>query len=55
MLDASLYDSFFSRDKNYGVIGMGQSVGWHGESANAEGTGVMMINSHHKSDFDYEG
>jgi hypothetical protein len=54
MLDASLHDSFFSRDAQYGIMGMDQSVGWHSELNDSEGSGVMMINAHHKMNFNYE-
>ena len=43
MLDASLYNSFFSRKANGKIIGMESSLGWHSEDR-----GVFMINQDYK-------
>ena len=43
MLDASLYNSFFTRKSNGKIIGMESSLGWHSEDR-----GVFMINQDFK-------
>ena len=43
MLDASLYNSFFSRKADGKIIGMESSLGWHSEDR-----GVFMINQDFK-------
>jgi len=55
MLDASLQNSFFTRDSLGNIIGMDSSPSWHSECGNnSEGGGVMMINSHYKENIDYD-
>jgi len=56
MLDASLPYSFFSRDKNKNIIGMDSFLGWHSEcGGGSDGfKGAMMINSHFKTNVDYD-
>lgn len=53
MLDACLPNSFFTRDKDQNILGMDSFLGWHSECSGA-GQAVMMINSHHKLDIDYD-
>ena len=43
MLDATLYNSFFSRRSDGKIIGMESSLGWHSEDR-----GVFMINQDYK-------
>ena len=43
MLDASLWNSFFSRKANGKIIGMESNLGWHSEDR-----GVFMINQDYK-------
>ena len=55
MLDASLYESFFTRDKFGNILGMDSYLGWHSECAGGSGTkGAMMINTHYKQDIDFD-
>lgn len=54
MLDASLPNSFFTRDSNDNIIGMDSQLGWHSECGGEASQGAMMINTHHRTTIDYD-
>jgi hypothetical protein len=54
MFDASLPNSFFTRDANNNIIGMDSQMGWHSECGGESSQGAMMINSHHRTTVDYD-
>ncbi len=49
MYDASLYQSFFARDKDNNLVGMASNLSWHNENK-----GMFMINSEYKSNTDFD-
>jgi hypothetical protein len=52
MLDGTLRNSYFTRDSDGRILGMDSHLGWHSECSN--GSGVMMINTHHKSSSNFD-
>ena len=49
MIDASAYNSFFTRTRERKSVGMAQSLSWHGEDQ-----GVFMINQDFKNGDDLQ-
>jgi hypothetical protein len=49
MIDGSLDDPFFKRDKDKNIIGLDKQTSWHSEGQG----GMMMINESYKREFDF--
>lgn len=54
MLDGSLQNSFFTRNKDGSIVGMSSHLGWHSEQSNGGEASTLMINSHHRHTQDYD-